>query len=57
MRDYKVFFLSDGTGNNAMQGLSAEEIKDVTLASVRLAFGQVLTVVECIEKITEGGRH
>lgn len=54
MRDYKVFFLSDGTGNNAMQGLSAEQIKDATLASVRLAFGQVLTVEECIEKMTEG---
>jgi len=50
-RDYKVFFLSDGTGNHGMQGLSAEEIKAATLAAVRLAFGQVLTVEETISKI------
>lgn len=53
-RDYKVFFLSDGTGNHGMQGLSAEEIKAATLAAVRLAFGQVLTVDETIAKIHEG---
>lgn len=55
-RDYKVFFLSDGTGNHGMQGLSAQEIKDATLAAIRLAFGQVLTVDEAIEKIKEGGQ-
>jgi len=54
-RDYKVFFLSDGTGNHGMQGLSAEEIKAATLAAVRLAFGQVLTVDETIGKIRDGG--
>jgi len=53
--DYKVFFLSDGTGNHGMQGLSAEEIKAATLAAVRLAFGQVLTVDETIGKIRDGG--
>ena len=53
-RDYKVFFLSDGTGNHGMQGLSAEEIKAATLAAVRLCFGQVLTVDETIAKIHEG---
>lgn len=56
-RDYKVFFLSDGTGNHGMQGLSAEVIKDVTLAAVRLAFGQVLTVDETIAKIKVGGQE
>lgn len=50
-RDYKVFFLSDGTGNHGMQGLSAEDIKAATLAAMRLAFGQVLTVDEAIAKI------
>lgn len=54
-RDYKVFFLSDGTGNHGMQGLSAGEIKAATLAAVRLAFGQVLTVGKTIEKIRDGG--
>ncbi|MFL2771802.1 MAG: cysteine hydrolase family protein [Rhodospirillaceae bacterium] len=54
-RDYKVFFLSDGTGNHGMQGLSAEEIKAATLAAVRLAFGQVLTVDETISKISQFG--
>ena len=53
-RDYKVFFLSDGTGNHGMQGLSAEEIKAATLASIRLAFGKVLTVDEAIAKIEDG---
>lgn len=56
-RDYKVFFLSDGTGNHGMQGLSAEEIKAATLAAIRLAFGQVLTVDEAIAKIEEGGQE
>lgn len=56
-RDYKVFFLSDGTGNHGMQGLSAEEIKDATLAAIRLAFGQVLTVDETIAKIKDGGQE
>ncbi len=56
-RDYKVFFLSDGTGNHGMQGLSAEEIKDATLAAIRLAFGQVLTVDETIAKINDGGQE
>lgn len=53
-RDYRVFFLSDGTGNHGMQGLSAEDIKAATLAAVRLAFGQVLTVDETIAKIEAG---
>ncbi len=57
MRDYKVFFLSDGTGNHGMQGLTAQQIKDATLAAVRLAFGQVLTVDECIAKIEAGGQE
>lgn len=56
-RDYKVFFLSDGTGNHGMQGLSAEEIKDATLAAIRLAFGQVLTVDETVAKIKDGGQE
>ncbi len=56
MRDYKVFFLSDGTGNHGMQGLTAQQIKDATLAAVRLAFGQVLTIDECIAKIEAGAR-
>lgn len=54
MRDYRVFFLSDGTGNHGMQGLTAAEIKAATLAAVRLAFGQVLTVDEMIAKIEAG---
>lgn len=52
-RDYRVFFLSDGTGNHGMQGLSADDIKQATLASIRLAFGQVLTVAETIAKIEQ----
>lgn len=54
MRDYKVFFLSDGTANRGFEDLSAEDIKKATLATLRFAFAQVLSVDEVIEKIKKG---
>jgi len=54
MRDYKVFFLSDGTANRGLEDLSPEDIKKATLATLRFAFAQVLSVDEVIEKIKEG---
>ena len=54
MRDYKVFFLSDGTANRGLEDLSPEDIKKATLATLRFAFAEVLSVDEVIEKIKEG---
>jgi len=55
MRDYKVFFLSDGTSNRGLGDLSAEDIKKAVLETMRFAFGQVLTVDEMIAKLELAG--
>jgi nicotinamidase-related amidase len=51
VRDFKVFFLSDGTETFPIGEISAEEIQRVTCATLGMAFAQVLTVDEMIEKI------
>ena len=51
MRDYKVFFLSDGTANHGLEDLSPGDVKKATLATLRFAFAQILSVDEVIEKI------
>jgi nicotinamidase-related amidase len=50
-RDFRVFFLSDGTATSAMGGVSAAELQRVTLATLGFLFGQVLSVDDMIEKI------
>lgn len=55
MRDYKVFFLSDGTGNRGLGELTAEQVKAAVLASMEFAFGQVITVDGMIKKIEKAG--
>jgi nicotinamidase-related amidase len=50
-REFRVFFLSDGTAAAAMGGVSAAELQRVSLATLGFLFGQVLTVEEMIEKI------
>ncbi len=50
-REFRVFFLSDGTATSAMGGLSPEELQRATLATLGFLFGQVLSVEEMIEKI------
>jgi ureidoacrylate peracid hydrolase len=47
VRDFRVFFLSDGTAVNKK---NAAEVQRVTLQTLR-AFAQILTVDEMIEKI------
>jgi nicotinamidase-related amidase len=47
VRDFRVFFLSDGT---AVSKKSAAEVQRVTLQTLR-AFAQILTVDEMIQKI------
>jgi ureidoacrylate peracid hydrolase len=51
VRDFHVFFLSDGTATAPMGNASAAELQKATLATVGFLFGQVLTVDEMIEKI------
>lgn len=51
VRDFKVFFTSDGTATSAMQNVSSEELQRATCASIATVFGQVLSVDDVIAKI------
>jgi nicotinamidase-related amidase len=51
MKDYHVFFPSDGTETFPAGGLSVEEIKKATLTTLGVAFAKILTVDELIDKI------
>ncbi len=56
VRDFRVFFLSDGTATAAMGGASAEELQKATCATLGFLFAQVLTVNEMICKIEGAAR-
>jgi hypothetical protein len=49
MKDYHVFFPSDGTETFPTGGLTVDEIKKATLAT--LAFAKITTVDETIDLI------
>jgi ureidoacrylate peracid hydrolase len=51
VRDFRVFFMSDGTAAAALGGASAAELQKATLATLGFLFAQVLTVDEMIAKI------
>jgi len=51
VRDFRVFFLSDGTATFAIGGISAAELQRATCATLGLLFAQVLTVDGMIAKI------
>ena len=51
VRDFHVFFLSDGTATAPMGAASAEELQRATCATLGFLFAQVLTVDEMIAKI------
>jgi biuret amidohydrolase len=51
VRDFKVFFLSDGTATADMGGVTAAELQKVTCATLGFLFAQVLTVDEMIAKV------
>lgn len=51
VRDFKVFFLSDGTATADMNGVPAAELQRVTCATLGFLFAQVLTVDEMIAKV------
>lgn len=47
-RDFRVVFLSDGTGTKEMNGVSADELQRSTCASLGMVFAQIATVEEVI---------
>lgn len=51
VRDFHVFFLSDGTATAAMDHASAEELQKATCATLGFLFAQVVTVDKMIRKI------
>jgi ureidoacrylate peracid hydrolase len=56
VRDFRVFFLSDGTATAPMGDASAAELQKATLATLGFLFAQVLTVEEMIRKIGGAAR-
>ena len=53
VRDYQVFFLSDGTTTFGMGNATGAELQKATLATLGFLFAQVLTVAEMIQKIKD----
>ncbi|MFZ1753835.1 MAG: isochorismatase family cysteine hydrolase [Caldilineaceae bacterium] len=51
VRNFRVFFLSDGTATGEIGGLSADEVQRASLATLGALFAQVLSMDEMIEKI------
>ena len=56
VRDFRVFFPSDGTTTFGMGGASAAELQKATLATLGFFFAQVLTINEIMQKISRGAR-
>jgi ureidoacrylate peracid hydrolase len=56
VRDFRVFFLSDGTTTGGVPGISREELQRASLATLGFCFAQVLTVDEMKRKIIEAAR-
>jgi nicotinamidase-related amidase len=50
-RDFKVFFLSDGTGTSAMNGCTAEELQKATCSTLGYLFAHVVTVNQAIRML------
>lgn len=48
VRDFRVFFMSDGTSTSDMMGVSRADLQLATCASLAFAFAQVLSVDEMI---------
>ena len=56
VRDFRVFFLSDGTSTFDMGDVPAAELKRATCATLGFLFAQVLTVGEMIRKLSVATR-
>ena len=57
VRDFRVFFLSDGTSTFAMGDLTKEEIQKATCTTLGACFAQVVTVDEMVAKIETATAH
>ena len=55
VRDFRVFFLSDGTATSGSAEISPEAQQRATLATINDAIGQVLSVDETIQQIERSG--
>jgi biuret amidohydrolase len=51
VRDFRVFFMSDGTATSDMMGVPRAELQRATCASLAFGFAQVLSVDEMIGKL------
>ncbi len=51
VRDFRVFFLSDGTATGGIGNASADELRQATLATLGYLFAQVLTIGEMEQRI------
>jgi ureidoacrylate peracid hydrolase len=56
-RDFRVFFLSDGTATFGIGDLSPDDIQKATCATLGFAFAQVLTVDQMIAKLRAGAEQ
>lgn len=52
-RDFRVFFLSDGTATGGIGNLSSAEVHRASLATLGALFAQVITMDEMIEQIQQ----
>jgi nicotinamidase-related amidase len=52
VRDFRVFFLSDGTSTVDINGVPRDALKKATCAVLGTAFAQVLTVDQMIDKLS-----
>jgi biuret amidohydrolase len=57
VRDFRVFFLNDGTATFSTGDLSAADIQKSTCATLGVVFAQVLSVDEMIHKIEAARRN
>lgn len=55
--DFHVFFLSDGTATQDMNGVSADDLQRATCASLGQVFAQIATIDEMIDKIQTATHH
>jgi len=51
MRDYHVFFVSDGTETFPIGDLTVEQIKKATLTTLQLAFAEIISAADLVELI------
>jgi ureidoacrylate peracid hydrolase len=57
VRDFRVFFMSDGTTTGGVQGMARDEVQRASLATMSNNFAQVLSVDEMIQKIKDAAAN